>query len=192
MKFFISFVVLFLGYFLSSSNLSWWWSSPQKEIPTVPDVNITQYLGIWYEIVRLPFIWEYNCYCVEAYYTLKNDGNILVNNTCRKGSVTGNLVSSIGTAWKNENSTSKYNIQFFWPFTGPYWILKLADNYSYSLIGSDLSGLWILSRTPTLDESTVNDLISYASSLGYPVHNIIRTNQTDCLTSTNYEWLSNL
>jgi apolipoprotein D and lipocalin family protein len=67
-------------------------------------------------------------------------------------------------------------VTFFWPFYGDYWILDLGPNYEYAVVGSpDRDYLWILSRTPQLDEQLVQRLLSEMSQRGFATDKMIRT-----------------
>ena len=181
MKSFLIFLSLVI---LSNANFWDCWIQKCYNIPTVPSVNITEYMGLWYEIARLPMFGEDGCECVEAIYTLNKNNQITVNNTCRKNSVTAPITYVAGKAWE-DGSSSKLVVQFFWPFNGDYWILQLGPNYSYALVGEpELKLMWILSRTPTLEHKIVSNLTNYAESLGYNLENLSMTNQ-NC-TGTNF------
>lgn len=61
---------------------------------------------------------------------------------------------------------------------GDYWILKIDENYQTALVGSpNLKYLWLLSRTPTPNQSEVDDYLNYAKSLGYDLSDLIKTKQ---------------
>lgn len=47
--------------------------------PTVPSVDITKYLGQWYELASIPFFWTKGCTCTKANYSLNEDGTIKVS-----------------------------------------------------------------------------------------------------------------
>jgi apolipoprotein D and lipocalin family protein len=52
-------------------------------------------------------------------------------------------------------------VQFFWPFRGKYWIIDLADDYSYAVVSHpNRRYLWILSRTPKLNQEEYKNIIS--------------------------------
>ena len=77
---------LTLGFIISSQA---WCMGPQRTYPelnTVARVNLSAYLGKWYEIVRLPLWFEKDCVGVTAEYSLKEDGRVDVRNTCKKAS----------------------------------------------------------------------------------------------------------
>jgi apolipoprotein D and lipocalin family protein len=150
-----------------------------EPIPTVPNVDLTRYQGTWYEIARLPLFWENKCAAnVTATYTLRPDGTVTVLNQCRKKD--GTETASTGTAElaTKDNSNSKLKVSFFWPFKGDYWILNLDPDYRWVLVGTpNLKNLWVLSRTPQLDQPILDKLIDQARQLGFDTQKIIYTKQ---------------
>lgn len=50
-------------------------------VSTYPNLNVTRYLGDWYEIERFPFLLEDTLRCLKAEYTLINPTTIKVNNS---------------------------------------------------------------------------------------------------------------
>lgn len=138
-------------------------------LTTAPSVDLDRYLGRWYEIARLPNGFERDCEGVTAHYTRKPDGMIRVVNTCRAGAPDGTPRSATGRAKiVDQVSNAKLKVSFFGPFWGDYWILWRADDYSLSLVGEP-SGryLWILSRTPTLDDDVKAQALRRLENLGY-------------------------
>ena len=151
-----------------------------EPLETADHVDLTRYLGKWFEIARLPLIWENKCVSdVTATYTPQPDGKIGVLNTCRKSN--GKVAQSKGTAKiasKQDKSNAKLKITFFWPFSGDYWILDLDPDYRWALVGNpSRENLWILSRTPSLDHEIVNTLLQKGASLGFNTSKIIMTKQ---------------
>jgi len=151
-------------------------ASSQKGPSVVSTVDLKRYMGKWYEIARLPNFFEKKLKCISATYTLRDNGKITVLNE-------GNLItdpaktsSSEGVAWApDKKSPAKLKVQFFWPFSGDYWIMYLDDEYRYVLVGDpDNKYLWILSRERTMDENTYSMLLQKAIDNGYDVKPIIR------------------
>ena len=65
---------------------------------------------------------------------------------------------------------------FFWPFYGDYWILDLGSNYEYAVVGApNRDYLWILSRTPELDEQLYQRLLAKMAARGFETERMIRT-----------------
>ncbi|WP_240676041.1 lipocalin family protein [Botryobacter ruber] len=140
-------------------------------LETVPAVDLKRYAGRWYEIASIPQRFSRGCHCTTAEYKLNSEGYVEVYNACRKNSSTGEVSDVSGKAFPVEGSNnSKLKVQFFWPFKGDYWILELADDYSHVLVGSpDRGSLWVLSRTPAMDEATYQQLVEQARKKGFPV-----------------------
>jgi len=83
-----------------------------------------------------------------------------------------------GKAYTVENSkNTKLRVTFFWPFYGDYWVVMLADDYRYSVVG-DPSGhyLWILARNNRLDDMDKKTILSGLPALGYDPDKLYWTN----------------
>jgi apolipoprotein D and lipocalin family protein len=145
-------------------------------LEVVPHVELEKYLGKWYEIAHLPAKFQEGCDETTATYTLSKDGSISVLNQSIKN---GKMKQAKGKAKVvDENSNAKLKVTFFWPFYGDYWILKLGDNYDYSIVGTpNRKYLWILSRTPQIDDKLYSKLTEYAKSKGFDVNKLIKTIQ---------------
>jgi apolipoprotein D and lipocalin family protein len=140
-----------------------------QPLSTAQSVDLQRYLGRWYEIARFPNEFEVDCVGVTATYTLNADGTIKVVNRCRKGKRDGAEEVAEGTATVVDTTTNaKLSVTFFWPFAGDYWVLDLADDYSWALVGEP-SGryLWILARTPEIPTGTRTQLIAKLAGMGY-------------------------
>jgi apolipoprotein D and lipocalin family protein len=131
---------------------------PPTTLASVPEVDLDRYSGTWYELASYPKFFERGCINVRATYTPK-DGYIEVHNECIKN---GKPTDIKGKAFVVENSgNAKLKVQFFWPFKGDYWIIDLADDYSWAVVSDPRrETLWILSRTPKMDEMLYNSLIN--------------------------------
>jgi len=153
-----------------------------QKVPTVvSSVDLNKYAGKWYEIARLPNFFERKLKCASATYTLRPDGKITVLNAGNYIDDPQKSTSTTGVAWvPDKNSPAKLKVQFFWPFSGDYWIMYLDKDYKYVLVGDpDTKYLWILARDKTMDDATYNMLLQKAVDNGYNVDTIIRVEQ-DC------------
>jgi apolipoprotein D and lipocalin family protein len=146
-----------------------------KPLTTVERVDLDRYLGRWYEIARYDHSFERGCQGVTATYSKNPDGSIKVVNACRKGALDGPLDTAEGSATsQNPPQNSKLSVTFFWPFSGDYWIIGLAEDYSWALVGEP-SGryLWILARAPQIDPTLRADLIAKLQAKGYNTNALI-------------------
>ncbi len=127
---------------------------------TVPSVDLKRYLGKWYEIATLPSYFQRDCVASTAEYSLREDGDIKVVNTCRKKTLEGDTAQVEGKAWiVDKVSNSKLKVQFFWPFSGDYWILELDPEYRYVVVGNPKrKNLWIMAREPQMEDKLFEQL----------------------------------
>lgn len=175
----------FLTKILIATALLIVWGCSSAEYPpldTVDKVDIQRYLGKWYEIALLPNSFEEGCNCTTAEYSLIDSTTVRVVNSCRQDSVNGEINTANGKAFVVEGSNnSKLRVQFFWPFRGDYWIIDLdKENYTYAVVGSpSRKYLWILARTPQMDESLYDKLLEKCGAKGFDISKVIRTNH-DC------------
>ena len=150
----------------------------KPNLETVAFVDLSRYVGQWYEIGRLPNRFQKKCAgSVTANYTLRSDGDIKVVNRCRKQS--GEFTTATGKAKIVDSQTNaKLKVTFFWAFYGKYWILDLGPDYDYAVVGEPgRDYLWILSRTPTMDEDLYQHLVAKARARGFDTSRLIRTVQ---------------
>ena len=146
-------------------------------LEVVSHVQLESYLGKWYEIARLPARFEDGCSQVTATYTLSKGGSVTVLNECIKN---GKMKVARGKAKVVDKETgAKLKVTFFWPFYADYWIIKLGNDYEYSVVGvPNRKYLWILSRTPQIDDKLYSELLQFVQSKGFNTNNLIKTSQT--------------
>ena len=149
-----------------------------EELEVVQTVDLNRYVGRWYEISRLPNSFQKKCAdTVTADYTIRADGKIEVLNRCRKAS--GEFTTAKGKAKIVDKKTNaKLKVTFFWPFYGDYWIFDLGPNYEYAVVGEPgRKYLWILSRSPQMDEALYQQLLQKMAAKGFNTEKMIRTSQ---------------
>ena len=158
----------------------------KEPLRVVPSVDLPRYAGVWYEVARLPNRFEEKCAGdVTAEYTLQGSDRLKVVNRCRKKD--GQVSAAVGEARlaDKRGPNSRLKVRFapgflsFLPFVwGDYQIIELAPDYTYSVVGApDRKYLWILSRTPQMDEATYQRLVEAARSQGFDVSRLILTRQ---------------
>ncbi|MFH1197084.1 MAG: lipocalin family protein [bacterium] len=156
-------------------------SSNYPPLDVVDHVDIQKYLGKWYEIARLPNSFQKDCDCTTAEYGIIDSTTLSVLNKCIKN---GELDDANGKAFVVEGTNNaKLRVQFFWPFRGDYWIIELdQENYQYAVVGTpSREYLWILARTPQMEEQLYNSLVEKAKAKGFDVTKLLVAKQVDCL-----------
>lgn len=147
-----------------------------QELKTVTSVDLKKYSGTWYEIASFPQRFQKGCEFTTADYTPTDNGFVMVENRCKRN---GKQSSVKGKAFVEKNSgNAKLKIQFFWPFKGKYWIIDLADDYSYAVVSHpNRKYLWILSRKPKLEEEVYNGIIQRLEKNGFDLKKLKLTKQ---------------
>lgn len=153
----------------------------REPLPTATSVDLARYAGTWYEIARLPMWFQRHCVDSKAIYTSRPDGGVGVHNECVTDS--GGLDQIEGAATVVDPKTNARLRVVFGNFfarlfgstrEGNYWIIDLDPDYRTSVVGTpDRRFLWILSRTPQLDDATYRRLVERARQLGFPVSDLI-------------------
>lgn len=156
-------------------------SEPVKAqiLQTVSKVDLERYSGKWYEIASFPQRFQKGCHSTTAAYTLSNKGYLIVENCCNRNSVNGKQSYIRGRAFVDKNSGNvKLKVQFFWPLRAKYWIIDLADDYSYAVVSHpNKKYLWILSRTPKMNEQTYGQILGRLKEKGFDLSKLKLTPQ---------------
>lgn len=171
--FFLLFVLVTLSFtgFIPSEMKS------SQPLQTVSHVDLNRYAGKWYEIASYPQSFQKGCHCTTAEYTLHEKGYVIVENRCNRDSINGPQSYIKGKAFAQKGTgNAKLKVQFFWPFRAKYWIIDLADDYSYAVVGHpNRKYLWILSRTPQMNDSTYNQILSRVEGQGFDLKILQKT-----------------
>ena len=133
-----------------------------------------KYLGKWYEIARLDFIFEKNLNNTTAEYSLRKDGKIKVDN--RGYNVKKEKWSqAIGKAkFIGDENIAMLKVSFFGPFYAGYNVIAIDENYKYALVaGKSTKYLWILSRETTIPENIKKDYLRIAENSGYNTKDLL-------------------
>jgi len=165
--------------------------SQAQDVRTVEHVEMSRYVGQWYEIARLPNRFQKDCVAnVTAQYTARPDGDLDVLNQCERAG--GKRHQAAGRArMVDPHSHAKLKIRFapewlsWLPFVWEdYWILALADGYSYAAVGDpSRQYLWILSRAPTLPDDVYDTLLNRLTAQGFDTASLVKTRQSQHQTT---------
>lgn len=156
----------------------------QPQLPAVNNLDLRKYTGYWYEIAKLPSSNERHCFCSTTRYDLTSKGTVTVKNSCNWECPEGNLKEAYGeispvNKVEKTITTGNFDFSLSWlPLLhSSYIVIDIdEDYYHFAMVGSaDKEHLWILSRTPDLNEKIYAHLIDYAKELGFDVSKIIPT-----------------
>jgi apolipoprotein D and lipocalin family protein len=156
-------------------------------LDVVPSVDLSRYIGKWYEIGRLPNQFQTNCAGeVAAVYSLLEGGQLKVVNECRLNNGQTNRAEGKARLAGKSGPSSKLEVRFApswlsWlpAVWGDYWVIDLAPDYSYSVVGTpDRKYLWILSRLPQMDDAIYQRIVERTAAKGFDVTRLVRTRQS--------------
>lgn len=146
-----------------------------ESVEPVKQFELERYLGKWYEIARLDHSFERGLTRITADYSMRSDGAVKVIN---RG------YSKQYKRWKEAEGRAYFvktpdvaylKVSFFGPFYGSYIVFELDKvSYQYSLVsGPDKTYLWILSRSPVMNEAVKARLIKKAADKGFDTEKLI-------------------
>jgi len=146
-----------------------------ENVGPVDNFKLEKYLGKWYETARLDHSFERGLTQVTADYSLRDDGGVRVLNR-GYSAIENSWKEAEGRAYFVKGSDQGYlKVSFFGPFYGSYIVFGLDhENYQYSLVcGPDKSYLWILNRSPIMNEEIKYILIEKAAASGFDTSKLI-------------------
>lgn len=139
----------------------------------VPYVDLNRFMGRWYEIARFDHRFEAGMESVSTYYSIRKDGKVAVQNSGWKDGKfrVKKAVAKVPDAIGNPGLL---RVSFFLNFFSDYRILMIDSSYSYALIGGGSDKyLWIMSRTPYMDEDDLAEVLFEARLRGYDVDKLV-------------------
>jgi len=161
-------VLIFLVIFISCNK-------NEEAMQAFSGLDIERFMGDWYVIGLAPnFIEEGASNGIES-YRLNPKGQVEIsysfikNGKPKKMSAKGFIQNPENTIWK---------VQFFWPVKFPYYVLNLDTDYQYTVVGvPNRKYVWIMSRTPEIDDDTYAGILQRLEDIGYMITDIKRMEQ---------------
>ncbi|XP_068566337.1 gamma-glutamyl hydrolase-like [Cebidichthys violaceus] len=153
--------------------------------PVQEDFDVMKYLGTWYEIEKLPAVFERGK-CNQATYSVLADGTVKVRNEELLSNGKRNSIEGVARV-KNSSQPAILGVSFFKGVPdGPYWVLS-TDYQSYSLVYSctdhflfHVDFAWILARTRVSTEDVISRLRDKLASAGVDINRLTVSNQSGC------------
>ena len=146
--------------------------NPVSMTTTAAKVNVSRYMGKWFEVARMPMWGQNDCICSQAEYEWV-ENHVSVINTCITTEFTSRSIEGKAVAMNDYNS----KLQVFFPSQpapGNYWILNLDVDYKWVVVGEPcMKFAWILSREKTLGQDIVQEQIGLLKSKGFDVSKLI-------------------
>jgi len=150
-----------------------------KGVEPVSGFELDRYLGKWYEIARLDHSFERGLTSVTADYSLRDDGHVKVINRGYNQEKNQWKEAEGKAKFVNDPDTAQLKVSFFGPFYGSYIVFGLdKQDYQYAFVAGPNHGyLWLLARTPQVDEAIIERFINEASQRGFNTDELIFVDQ---------------
>lgn len=146
-------------------------------LAVVSDLELSRLAGDWYEIASIPTFFTRGCTAGVSRYTPVDAVTFDVLTTCRKGSPTGEEVTSEGTLRVADGGDpAKLEIQYVPFIWGGYWIIEKAADYSYMVVGHPSRDyLWVYARELGMAPELYRDVSARLEAVGYDLDEIVVT-----------------
>ena len=170
-------MIVIAGCLATLSAIGLVYAEGKRPLRVVPEVDLARYAGQWYEIARFPNRFQKRCAGeVTAQYTLQPSGKISVLNRCRLengGQIQAEGVARVAGKGQPKSILKVRFAPAFLSFIpqvwGDYQIIALSPDYTYALVGDPAREyLWILSRSPQMDDATYNQLVDEKRRISTP------------------------
>jgi len=155
--------------------------SPKKvTVPVVDKVDLQRFMGPWYVIGVIPTFIEKDIYNAIETYELAPDGTIKTTFTFNKGAFDGEakVMHPKGFVIPGTNNAI-WGMQFIWPIKAEYVISHVDADYTETIIArSARDYVWIMARTPTIDDARYAALVKKVADMGYDLSKLVKVPQT--------------
>jgi apolipoprotein D and lipocalin family protein len=150
---------------------------------TAQSVDLSRYVGRWFEIARLPMPFQKAGEAALAEYGRNSDGTLSVHNIAIRPDGSQHDIRGYAKVL-NPPANTKLAVRFStWfgplipvPKEGNYWVLHVDDRYQEAIVGTpNRKYLWLLARTATIPGQRYVTLVAKADALGFDVSRLIRT-----------------
>jgi apolipoprotein D and lipocalin family protein len=146
-------------------------SQNASPVKSVSYVNLNKFMGDWYVIACIPTVIEIEAYNAIESYRLEKDGSIDTTFVFRKGGFDGSEKRYNPRGFVVENTgNAVWGMQFIWPFKSEFIIAYLDKDYTSTIIARNARDyVWIMARTPFINDNQYQELTKTVANLGYEV-----------------------
>jgi apolipoprotein D and lipocalin family protein len=140
---------------------------------TVEKVDLQRFGGTWYSLASIPTMFDKGSRETTTHYTLNKDGYFDVVTTCKEDENKTRTVKSKILPVEGKHD-GEMKAQFIWPIKVDYWVVDLADDYSWAVVGHpDYRFLFIMCRKPQMDKALYEKIVAHCKAMGYPVEKLV-------------------
>lgn len=148
---------------------------------TVDKVDLNHYAGTWYSLYSIPSTYDKGSRETTGKYTWNRKGEYydVVTSYKKEGSNEIHAVNSKVYQVPGTNN-AQMKAQFLWPFKIDYWVIELAEDYSYVVVGHpEHKFLFIMSRKKSIDKKLYSDIVARCEAKGYDVSKLTCQNHKE-------------
>lgn len=146
---------------------------PAEKNSPVNKLDLKKYSGTWYSLYSIPTIFDKGSRETTTKYTLNKEGFYNVLTTYKKPNDEKIYSRNSKMFPSDEGNNGELQAQFVWPIKVDYWIIELADDYSYVVVGHpDRKFLFIMSRNQSMPKKTHDEIVARCKAKGYEVHKL--------------------
>jgi apolipoprotein D and lipocalin family protein len=140
----------------------------------VERVDIISYAGKWYTLYSIPTFMDNHWRQTTETYVIHPDGYYAVFTTFKVAGedklkyIRSKLYVVKGTR------NAEFKAQYVWPFKVDYWVIELAEDYSYVVVGHpQCKFLSIMARKPFLHKEWIDEIVDRCKQKGYDTSKLI-------------------
>ena len=160
-------------------------SFAEQPVKSIAELDISRYMGTWYEIAKLPNWFQRKCIQgTQAQYKILGPQRIEVTNKCT--TATGEEIKAVGVARPNSSGqVAQLEVRFAPDWTawlplvwGAYWVLDLDPDYQLAAVGDPTRSYhWILSRSHVVSATQYENLLQRLKVMGFVITKLEKPHQ---------------
>lgn len=152
----------------------------RSSLKSAPGVDLNRFAGKWFEIARFPGKHQ-DIAGMTLTYTVNADNSLDVVCTYHDHDLNGpEHTERKHIVVAEPDNRSHLKKQIFGPLGTDYWILELGKNYEYAVLGTpSRKHLWVLSRTPKIEEGRYEEILGRMEEQGFDISNLVKVKQDE-------------
>lgn len=145
-----------------------------QKVTPVPSLDPKRLTGTWYEVSRYPTKFGMRCESQATVLFAQGDKPRAIQMGTFCPGKNGSDQEYANTGKMDKKNDGKIKFGFIWPFTKQYWVLALAPDYSWALMGDPKrKTMSILGRTPQMEPATLTQIGAQATAQGFKLDKLV-------------------
>ncbi|MFM0593697.1 MULTISPECIES: lipocalin family protein [Paraburkholderia] len=154
--------------------------APQSACVAGPPIDLARYMGRWYVIADTPFLSEQDYVGSYDEWTQRGDGRIDDHYLGRRHGFDQPVTGSHFVARvMPDTGNTKWRVELIWPFEVVVVTAYVDPDYRYTIrCMADGNMMWLLSRTPAMDDPTYAEMRARIGRMGFHLDRVQRVPQS--------------